>query len=92
MLHRYTAHVRELEQLLWLSLQSSSGQVLDCTEEVQRQLQLPAAARDPERVSRAELLAALERHSGMKERVWRELGLSSRHALSRLMRKLGEAG
>lgn len=90
-LHRYTAHVRELEQLLWLSLSSSTADVLDCTDEVQCQLRLPAPARAPEQVSRAELLAALERHSGMKERVWRELGLSSRHALSRLMRKLGEA-
>ncbi|MEY4549729.1 MAG: hypothetical protein RL685_5924 [Pseudomonadota bacterium] len=89
-LHQYTAHVRELEQLLWLSLQSSTANVLDCTEEVQRHLQLPARARHPEQVSRAELLTALERHSGMKERVWRELGLSSRHSLSRLMRKLGE--
>jgi two-component system nitrogen regulation response regulator GlnG/two-component system response regulator HydG len=90
-LHQFSTHVRELERLLLLSMQSSAGSELEYTQEVSKALQLPSRGREPEAVSREELQAALDRHGGMKERVWRELGLSSRHALARLMRKLGEA-
>jgi hypothetical protein len=83
--------VRELEGLLWLSMQSSRGPELECTQEVREALRMPVRGRNPETISRAELLLALEQNGGMKERAWRELGLSSRHALARLMRKLGEA-
>lgn len=90
-LHRYSTHVRELESLLWISMQSSPAGELECTDEVGKAIRLPIRGRDPDAVSCEELQAALERNKGMKERVWRDLGLSSRHALTRLMRKLGEA-
>jgi two-component system nitrogen regulation response regulator GlnG/two-component system response regulator HydG len=93
-LHCYSAHVRELEGLLWRSLQTSDTAVLEVTHEVRALLRPRApdhtAARAAGEVSREELRAALVRHQGIKERVWRELGLSSRHALLRLMKKLGE--
>jgi len=31
----------------------------------------------------------MEKHSGMRERVWRELGLANRHVLHRLLRRHG---
>jgi two-component system response regulator HydG len=88
--HQYSTHVRELASLLWISMQSSPAGELECTDEVSKAIRLPIRGRDPDAVSREELHAALDRNEGMKERVWRELGLSSRHALTRLMRKLGE--
>jgi transcriptional regulator with GAF, ATPase, and Fis domain len=39
--------------------------------------------------SREEIAAALERHAGVRERVWRELGLANRYVLKRLMKKHG---
>jgi DNA-binding NtrC family response regulator len=36
-----------------------------------------------------EVRAALARHQGVRERAWRELGLPSRHALHRLLKKYG---
>lgn len=89
--HEYSTHVRELEALVWRSLQSSRHGVLERTREVQSSLSLPRRERTPEDISPAELRAALARHAGVKEHAWRELGLSSRYALLRLMRKLGEA-
>lgn len=89
-LNEYHTHVRELESLLWRSLQSSPGAVLDCTHEVNAVLRPRKPSRTAESISRHELRAALERHGNVKEHVWRELGLSSRHSLLRLMKKLGE--
>jgi transcriptional regulator with AAA-type ATPase domain len=90
-LQDYTAHVRELEGLIWRSMQSSRGGVLELTGDVRAQLRERPAPRSAREVPAAELRAALSRHGGIKDRVWRELGLSSRHALHRLMKKLGEA-
>jgi two-component system nitrogen regulation response regulator GlnG/two-component system response regulator HydG len=90
--HEYSTHVRELEGLLWRSLQASAQGVLEHTGEVQDLLRPTSRpARAPEDISPEELRAALARHGGVKEHAWRELGLSSRYALIRLMRKLGQA-
>jgi two-component system nitrogen regulation response regulator GlnG/two-component system response regulator HydG len=90
-LEDYTAHVRELEALIWRSMQSSRGSLLELTPEVRAHLRERAPPRAARDISAVELRAALTRHGGVKDRVWRELGLSSRHALHRLMKKLGEA-
>jgi len=39
-------------------------------------------------LSAEEIQKALARHGGVKEKAWRDLGLPSRHALHRLMKKL----
>ena len=44
---------------------------------------------DPRELGPDEIRAALERHGGKQEAAWRELGLSSRHALGRLVREYG---
>jgi transcriptional regulator with AAA-type ATPase domain len=88
--HQYSTHVRELEALLWRSIQSSSAGTLELTNDVREHLQESSPRRSPTEISSETLRAALERHGGVKDRVWRELGLSSRHALLRLMKRLGE--
>jgi DNA-binding NtrC family response regulator len=89
--HQYSTHVRELEGLLWRSIQSSSAGTLELTHEVRAHVQECPPRRSPTKITAEELRAALARHGGMKDRVWRELGLSSRHALLRLMKRLGQA-
>jgi transcriptional regulator with AAA-type ATPase domain len=88
-LHDYTTHVRELEALLWRSIQTSSGDVLELTRQLAPELREAAAPRPLQSITLEEVRASLERHAGVKDKVWRELGLSSRHALHRLLKKLG---
>jgi DNA-binding NtrC family response regulator len=45
--------------------------------------------RDPMTIPPEIIQACLDRHGGKQEPVWRELGLSSRHVLTRLVRKHG---
>jgi DNA-binding NtrC family response regulator len=83
----WRTHVRELDALIWRSF----------AESVRDQLEVPAprgAEREAPVVVPGELTpdviqACLDRHDGAQEPVWRELGLSSRHALARLVRKHG---
>jgi len=86
-LHAYTTHVRELEALLWRAASSSRGGELDLTDDVKKLVKIPAkvAAAD---VSADAIRAALARHGGVKDKAWRDLGLPSRHALHRLMKKM----
>ncbi len=42
---------------------------------------------DPNSLTAEEVQACLDRHDGAQEPAWRELGLSSRHALARLVKK-----
>jgi two-component system response regulator HydG len=92
--HPYSTHVRELHALLWAAMTHSAGEVV---EDVHPDV-APLAARpspqadgpvDPAMLDPATIQAALDRHGGRQEPVWRELGLSSRHALTRLVKKYG---
>lgn len=90
--HRYRAHVRELDALLWQAIANSNG-CLDLPAMLASSARAnpadlpprPAASREPPTPS--EIRACLERHGGVQERVWRDLGMSSRYALKRLIRK-----
>lgn len=83
----YTTHVRELEALLWRAITSAKGDTLDVTPELASAL---AVARPrAEEISREDVVAALERAGGVRERAWRELGLANRHVLKRLLKKHG---
>jgi DNA-binding NtrC family response regulator len=88
-LHQYSTHVRELEALLWRSLQTSRTATLDLTQELRSELQERPEPRMLQSITLEEVRACLERNAGVKDKVWRELGLSSRHALHRLLKKLG---
>ena len=49
----------------------------------------PPGSADPASLTPEAIQAALDRHGGRQEAAWRELGLSSRYALRRLVKKYG---
>lgn len=89
-LHEYAHHARELESLLLTAIANSPGHFLALTPQVLERLKAPApqprAGPPPDR---DEVEAALARNEGNVSKAWRELGLTSRDALNRLMKKLG---
>jgi two-component system nitrogen regulation response regulator GlnG/two-component system response regulator HydG len=92
--HRYRLHARELHRLLWLAAGSSPGAFLALTPEVEAELDLDAeapagpAAPPPDK---AAVEAALAAAGGRVAAAADALGLPSRYALYRLMKKLGVA-
>jgi two-component system response regulator HydG len=88
--HAYTLHVRELRRLLVESIWRSPGDTLEWPEagspaaasEERAGDGAPAAALDPEAIQ-----TAIDDCNGSLEKAWRKLGLSSRHALSRLVQR-----
>jgi len=86
-LHSWSTHVRELDGLLWRSASTSKGGELQLTDELRRLVKIPARVA-PGDVTADAIRTALERHGGVKDKAWRDLGLPSRHALHRLMKKM----
>lgn len=86
-LHDYTTHVRELESLLWKSASTSRGNSLELTKDVAKLIKLVSRPA-PRDLAAGDIKAALAKHDGVKDKAWRELGLPSRHALHRLMKKM----
>ena len=91
--HLYTTHVRELSSILVRAAMESRGEVVELTAGARPMLGLSGeepteAVRE---VAREEIVAALQRHAGVREKVWRDLGLPNRYVLKRLMKKFGLA-
>ena len=76
---RYGTNVRELDAMLWRAMSESHGDVI----EVPSELRTAAASTEQD------IRAALQRHDGRVAEAARTLGLSSRYALYRLMKKHG---
>ncbi|HRI65170.1 MAG TPA: sigma 54-interacting transcriptional regulator [Polyangium sp.] len=105
--HMYTHHLRELEQLLWISLSTSPGNFLTLTPELGAELCVgkldvapEAMPHVPERSSsrdedgdpdRAAVEAALTQAKGGITAAARLLGLKNRFAMYRLMKRRGIA-
>jgi two-component system nitrogen regulation response regulator GlnG/two-component system response regulator HydG len=88
--HHYKTNVRELEALLLSSLVGSRGATLELTDELVAELRPTVRIATP--VCTAEQVrAALDKHGGVRELAWRELGLANRYVLKRLMKKHGIA-
>jgi DNA-binding NtrC family response regulator len=101
--HSYTTHIRELSRLLWQALSESQGdkirapagfgeRVVDVAGEIPDPVGLdaaPGAIELPAGLSPETIQACLDAQNGVIEDAWRPLGLSSRHALSRLIKKYG---
>ena len=90
--HRFTGHVRELQQLLWASAAEAEGDWLDTGPEVAvspEPAAQPLPATSPDELGPEQIEAALVAADGVKERAWRALGLRNRHQLRRLMQKHG---
>jgi two-component system nitrogen regulation response regulator GlnG/two-component system response regulator HydG len=88
----YETHTRELEGAIWRVL---GGQGIPAPSK-SPSVEAPGAPSpqadqadtvDPKTVTKEAIEAAMETHGGVIEQVWRALGLSSRHALNRLLAK-----
>ncbi|MCA9717055.1 MAG: sigma-54-dependent Fis family transcriptional regulator [Myxococcales bacterium] len=90
--HRFRGHVRELETLLWSAIEASAAEYIDVPPALlgpaRRPAPTPVPLIDPGQLSRAQVVDVMRRYNGVKERVWRELGLRNRYQLKRLLRKL----
>ena len=97
---RAIGNVRWLRNTLWRSLAESPSDTLQWPKSVSGQFAIPSslpppptsAAAGDERsteLERARLREALDRNRGSVDKTWRELGLSSRFALNRLLKKHG---
>lgn len=101
--HELSTNVRELRNLLLASASESHEGTLDVPAQLTSEARVvaapastPPAANDPDDdagaagdVSPARIQAALDANNGSIEDTWRSLGLPSRHALGRLVRKHG---
>lgn len=84
----YSTHVRELAEYLWRSIAASTGPSLESPPGLaQAKTASESPPADIKKITRAQVVAALERCDGVRERAWRELGLRSRHQLKRLMKR-----
>lgn len=94
---RWTAHVRELDELLWRSLAEYRGSALRIPEGLaiegsgeassSASEQGAAGVAEADEPSAAELAGVLASCDWVIERAWRELGLRNRHQLRRLMQR-----
>jgi DNA-binding NtrC family response regulator len=90
--HRYTTNVRELDSFLLRALVASRGSSLELPDDVASEIvraHKPRLASQP--YTAEQIRAALDRHAGVREKVWRELGMANRYVLKRLMKKYGIA-
>lgn len=88
--HTYRTHVRELETLLWIALAHAKGDVADVCPELVSELggaDASAPKRAFDTVTEEEVREALERHGGVQDKAYKELGLANRFVLHRLMKK-----
>ncbi len=84
---QYTHHFRELENLLHLALGTPAPGTLGLTKEVQAEVTLPSSAA-LESLTTEDMRRALPQAASVRQAAER-LGLKSRYALCRLMKKHG---
>ncbi|MCA9607717.1 MAG: sigma-54-dependent Fis family transcriptional regulator [Myxococcales bacterium] len=80
-------NVRGLRTLLWRCIRQSRGEWVLLDPELAAAPTPEPLRREPSEITADMLRAALRRHDGVLERVWRELGLKNRHMLRRLLQK-----
>ncbi len=85
----YATHVREMTNVLYRAWLESPAPVVELTTGARAMLSPSTAPSTPppRDVTREAVVDALARHAGVRERVWRELGLPNRYVLKRLMQK-----
>ncbi|MEM6931063.1 MAG: sigma 54-interacting transcriptional regulator, partial [Myxococcota bacterium] len=92
--HPYRTHLRELSMLLWDALAAAPpGGPIDLPRGYADRLSAVTSFQTgtvaPSELSPEVIQAALDRHDGRQDPTWRELGLSSRYVLRRLVDKHG---
>jgi len=84
----YATHVREMTNVLYRAWLESHGSVVELTSGARAMLSPSLAPSAGAReITREAVVDALARHDGVRERVWRDLGLANRYVLKRLMHK-----
>ena len=83
--HAFTDGVRELSRLTVHAMATSRGAEVALTPSVVARL----TSATPELPGRDDVLEALERNGGNVSQTWKDLGLTSRHVLNRLIRRYG---
>jgi DNA-binding NtrC family response regulator len=85
LLHPLSGNVRELKQLALASLAKSNGTELEWFDPHGAEFDVAGATHD----EGARIQRSLDANNGSIEKTWRALGLSSRHALVRKLKKHG---
>lgn len=93
----WSTNIRELEGILWQAISASRGEPLDVypgliegkTPVSHTEPELRPNGVDPMSLTAEELQAALDRNGGRQEPTWRDLGFTSRHVLTRLVKRYG---
>jgi two-component system response regulator HydG len=79
-----SGNMRGLRNFLWRAIAQSPSEVVEAPPRLDEAEGPGPGVSDAERI-----LATLNAHGGSVDKTWRELGLSSRFALTRLMKKYG---
>jgi two-component system response regulator HydG len=89
--HPFLGNVRELRSLLWSSLHAATGDVLEWpSSEQQANVETdPGDTAEAADMTAIKLKRVLDENGGSMEKSFRALGLSSRYALLRLLKKHG---
>jgi two-component system, NtrC family, response regulator HydG len=85
----YETNIRELDALLWRAMAASTGDAVVLSEELRRESQAKVQVAEP---GAEQIRAALKHAEGSVTAAARALGMKSRFALYRLMKKHGIAG
>jgi len=85
--HRYETHVRELESLLLVAMADSREDFIDTSARVRALIEVER--RRPVDLTDEAIRDALAREGGNVSAAWRTLGMTSRDALKRLLKKRG---
>jgi transcriptional regulator with GAF, ATPase, and Fis domain len=93
----FATHAREIEEILWRGLETSVSGIIgpavpdgpNAMPTPRQGTTLPPDGGSEEALSPETIQRCLDAHNGVIEDTWKALGLSSRHALTRLVRKHG---
>ncbi len=88
----YLTNVRGLEALLWDAMAACPSGVLAPYAGLPNLVSAQAhedGTTDPGAITEQAVRTAMDRHGGVREKVWRELGLRNRYQLRRLLTKFG---
>ena len=92
MRHRFHHHGRELDRLMWLSVQTATGDFLGLTPALEAELGAPIpppVSVDISKLDAATLTRAMEAAGQSPTEAARQLGLKNRYVLLRLLKKHG---
>jgi two-component system, NtrC family, response regulator HydG len=85
--HPFSHNVRELRRILWSSLHEAEGEWLEWPRDISEGSGTPDATAPSASPEVGEIRRVLGENAGSIEASWRALGLSSRYALMRLLKK-----